>query len=187
MKLVKDNPLLQGLSGKFGNAVVRQTKKGIVVAPIPRRTDREPTEKQKAARKRFREAVLWAKGIKGDLRDVYIRIAAEKNCNPFNLIVSDHRHPPKIVELDASDYHGKKGQRIRVKVETLGRMQKVTVAIEDKTGKKLDQGEATAEDAKCEWWAWSATRTIPSQCVVLRIAAKDIPGHWVELEREREV
>ena len=59
--------LLEGVSGRIGNVVVKQYKDGkTVVANYVSKIDKKPTKAQRAQRMRFKYAVAYARKINND-------------------------------------------------------------------------------------------------------------------------
>jgi hypothetical protein len=85
------NPLIEGMSGKFGNVVFRSTPGGVVVSKRPARSSVKPSEAQMAQRQRFKEAVAYARQALSDpnLSSLYQQAAAEQKRRPFDVAVSD--------------------------------------------------------------------------------------------------
>ena len=85
------NPLIEGMSGKFGNVVFRSTPGGVVIAKRPARSSVKPSEAQMAQRQRFKEAAAYAKAALADpqVRARYEERAAELSMRPYDLAISD--------------------------------------------------------------------------------------------------
>jgi predicted nucleotidyltransferase len=66
--IVKDNPLLMGVSGKLKNIVVKQYQDKTVITSVPDMSRRKLSAKQKEANQRMQFAILSAKKITSDPR-----------------------------------------------------------------------------------------------------------------------
>jgi hypothetical protein len=85
--------LIKGLRGKVGGVVFRQSPKGdIIISKAPDMSNVEWSPAQKESRRRFREAIAYAKAAMADpgVRAVYEKQAAEQNRQPFRVAVSDY-------------------------------------------------------------------------------------------------
>jgi hypothetical protein len=95
MAKIKFNPLIRGMSGKMGGMIFRTSRTGeITVSKSPDLSGVKWSKAQKAHRKRFKEAVAYARAAMADpqIRLIYERMAAEKKNNkrPFDMAVSDY-------------------------------------------------------------------------------------------------
>jgi predicted nucleotidyltransferase len=61
--IVTGNPLLEGVSGKMKNLVVKQYEGKIVLSAVPDMSNRKLTEKQKEANQRMKSAINCAQAI----------------------------------------------------------------------------------------------------------------------------
>ena len=89
------NPVFELFTGKIGNLVFRRAHTGKLSVMYHRDTSHiKWSSAQKAHRKRFKEAVVYAKDAMKDpaIRSVYEQMAAEKKSNkrPFDMAVSDY-------------------------------------------------------------------------------------------------
>ncbi|OQP44760.1 hypothetical protein A4H97_10385 [Niastella yeongjuensis] len=66
--IVKGNPLLEGVSGKMKNLVVKQYQGQTLLTAVPDMSKRKLTEKQLEANEKMRMAIICAKGITEDPR-----------------------------------------------------------------------------------------------------------------------
>ena len=63
MARARNSFILQGLSGKIGDIVVKQYRYGTVVTKVPDMSNVKSTRLQKKKRKKFKEAVAFAQKI----------------------------------------------------------------------------------------------------------------------------
>jgi hypothetical protein len=66
MARVRNSLILEGLRGKIGEIVIKQYRYGTVVTKLPDMSNVKSTRLQKKKRKRFKEAVAFAKSILAD-------------------------------------------------------------------------------------------------------------------------
>src|SRR5687767_3958231 len=119
MAIIKNNPLLQGISGKIGGIVFRQRNGKTIVASKPYRSKKK-TAKQTAHQARFLEAVMYAKTamIEENSKKYYADFAKQSKCtSPYQAAVKDFLEEPKIRKVDANEYRGKKGDVIIITPE----------------------------------------------------------------------
>ena len=90
---VKFNKSIEAMWGRLDGLVFRRSYGGrVVVSASPNMSRVKWSEAQKAHRKRFREAVTYAKAAMADpqVRARYEREAASKGKRPFDMAVSDY-------------------------------------------------------------------------------------------------
>ena len=93
MPKIKLNPMFKEVRGRMGNIVFRRSNTGEMTAiKLADMSNVEWSDAQKAHRKRFKEAVAYAKAAMAEpkVRRKYEKEAAKKNKRPFDLAVSDY-------------------------------------------------------------------------------------------------
>src|SRR5690349_14056788 len=96
MPKIKNNPLLEGLSGKLGGLVFRHMKDGsTVVAAAPDFSKRVLSKEQRAHNSRFQQAAAYARQA-AKTEPIYAELAKGTLKNPYNIALSDWFHAPKI-------------------------------------------------------------------------------------------
>ena len=95
MAKVKLNPIIEELTGRLGNLVFRRTHTGNVsLIKSPNMSHVQWSPAQEAHRRRFKEAVAYARSAMADpeIRQIYEQMAVEKKKNkrPFDMAVSDY-------------------------------------------------------------------------------------------------
>jgi hypothetical protein len=173
----RNNVVTFGLSGKVGDLLIFRQRDGqTIVAKVPQQS-KSPSDKQKAQRKRFQEAVFYAKEAveTPELRELYAAMA-KKGKNPYTLAVADFLNAPDIDEVDLSAYHGAVGDTVRISVSDDFAVKNVTVGIVNTTGETVEQGEAVHKVGNL--WIYTATTEIndlTGKRIV--VSAFDIPGN----------
>ena len=112
----KNNVVTFGLSGKVGDLLVFRQKYGqTIVAQLPQKS-RKVSAKQKAQRKRFQQAVIYAKAAvdSPETGELY-RAAAKQGQTPNNVAIADFMNAPDIEHVDLSGYTGSAGDKILIK------------------------------------------------------------------------
>ena len=175
MAKVRNNIIIQGLSGSLGDQlVIRQDRAGRTIVGVAPTFDpnRTYTEAQLDRQDKFREAVAYAKDAKGE--EVYADKAKDTTRTPYNMAVADWFHAPEILEMDVSAWQFEAGQTIRIKAVDDVQVAQVNVVITDSTGAVVEQGQATRADGL--WWNYTTTAAAPEGPRVVA-TARDLPGH----------
>jgi hypothetical protein len=180
MARVQSNLVIHGLSGMLGKqVVVRRQKNGeYILAAAPNRRQGELSDTQKEHRERFRQAILYAKTAQTAAE--YQDIAKSRGKSAFNVAIADFMHPPEIIQIDLSDYHGSTGQPIDittvddVKVKTVG----VLIATDD--GTVVEKGSAEPVPAVANQWRYTSTAAAPSASVKIVVDVADLAGQITE-------
>jgi hypothetical protein len=181
MAKVRNNVIVRGLSGSFGDQMVIKIDKAgrTIVSNKPEfDEDRAFTPAQQAQQERFREARAYAKDAK-DL-EVYAQKAEGTPMSSSNIAMADWFHAPEIKEIDLSDWTGQIGQCIRIQAMDDVEVKQVSVVITDENDAVLEQGAASKEDAV--WWMYRTTATATGNPKVLA-AAEDLPGHITQMAK----
>lgn len=90
---INENELIKEIRGKVGNVVFRQSPNGdIIISKAPDMSAVEWSPAQQDHRKRFQQAIAYAKAAMAnpDVRAVYEKQAAQQNRKPFRVAVSDY-------------------------------------------------------------------------------------------------
>lgn len=146
MPKVKDNVVMQGISGAFGNIVFRQMPNGETW--VSRNYDfsrRKFSKAQKSHQKRFKEAASYARSA-AKKYPIYAELAKGTVKSPYNWALSDWFNPPVVHRIE------RKGGRIRVRATDNVMVTKVQVTILDAQGKVIEKGEG--RKGKNDWWEY---------------------------------
>jgi len=181
MAKVRNNLVMQGLSGLLGNQLtIRQDKAGrtIISARPQPKPNRTFTDAQKQHHHDFREAAAYAQSARG--AQIYVSKAAGTPMNPYNVALADWFHAPEILELDLGDWSGQPGKVLRVKALDDVLVMQVSVSIRDAGGALLEQGPATSVDSL--WWEYT-THAAGSGRLTVLASAQDMPGNVTEMSK----
>ncbi len=181
MATVRNNIIMQGLSGMLGNQLtIRQDKAGrTIIATRPRRNpNRAFSETQQQHRNNFREAAAYAQSAR--TAQIYISKAAGTPMNPYNVALADWFHAPEILEMDLGGWSGQPGKVLRVKALDDVMVTQVKISIRDAGGALLEDGPATQVDNV--WWEYTTHATGSGSLTVLA-AAQDMPGNITEMSK----
>ncbi len=183
MAKVRQNIIIQGLSGSLGDQIIFKQDKGgrtIISAKPTFHPNREFSEAQKLQRAAFREASAYGQGAQR--HPLYAQKAAGTPRSAYNIAMADWFHAPEVLEIDLSTWSGQAGQIIRIKAIDDVLVTKVLVAITDGENAVLEQGAATQADGL--WWEYTTTLMVSGNLKV-RASAQDLPGHIAEMTKTK--
>ncbi|MEJ1241885.1 hypothetical protein WBG78_27310 [Chryseolinea sp. T2] len=169
----------QGISGRVGNLVFRNTPNGVVVANRPRKTKSVSTN-QKAVRNRFSDAAFYAREQMKDIaiKELYESGVNSKMNSPYLVAVSDYLTAPKIGSIFTKSYQGQAGETVGIHAKDDFWVVAVMVQIHDSAGKLIESGEASQMmDSSC-FWDYVTTQKIAATkgCTITAIA-QDFAGN----------
>jgi hypothetical protein len=183
MALVRQNIVMQGLSGTLGEQLVIKVAKGgrtIVSVKPTFDENRAFSAAQQEQQQAFREAVAYAKEQKDN--QIYIAKAEGTSKNAYNLAMADWFHAPEILEINLDGWSGEAGQVLRIRVQDDVQVQHVEVMIMDEADTLLEQGSAV--DVGALWWEYTTTGTASGNPKVV-VAALDIPEHMTQVTEQK--
>lgn len=184
MAQVRNNIVIQGLSGSLGDQlVIKQSRSGrtIVSSKPVFSPNRAFSAAQKSRQDAFREATFYAQSARGN--DVYVQKAKSLGVSTYNLAVADWFHAPEIQEVDLGAWSGQAGQTIRIKAVDDVQVTKVTVVITDENDTFIEQGAANQVDSL--WWEYVTTATVSGGSPKVTASAQDLPGHIAEMTKAK--
>ena len=180
MAKIKLNPIVEEMSGGFGNIVFRASKGKTVMCRKPDFSNVEISDNQAEHRERFRQAVAYGRSVMADpdLRAMYEQAADRKDMPIFALTVADFFNAPTIHEVDLSAYTGKAGDLIKVNASDDFGVAKVHVALTQVNGgTPIESGYAVETAAGSGQWVYTATAAVPAGTTVnFAVVATDRPG-----------
>jgi hypothetical protein len=104
MAIIKDNIVIEGMSGMFGDMLVFKNYRGkTVVCKRPSRP-RGQSALQKENRNKFREASCWAKAtlLDAEKKEYYQKKARKlKLPNAYTAAIADYMRTPKVEQVNA--------------------------------------------------------------------------------------
>ena len=171
MAKVKNNALVEGISGSVGGMVFRQLPNGETwVSGKPDFSRRKFSQGQKSHQSRFQEAAAYAR-VAAKTHAIYAQLAAGTVKSPYNWALSDWFNPPVIHSIKRT------GNIIRVEASDNVMVAKVRVTILDAEGKIFEQGEAV----QAEGSLWEHIASNDGKVVA---EAWDLAGNEVRKEEE---
>ena len=168
------NPSFDGMHGALG-AIVYKTFDGQEIAsPLPKPTDNPPSAPQVRQQNRFADANEYAPMVSADpvLKAPYLAAAkAEGVSTVFALMMGDYLKPPTVTEVDLYYYHGRIGDRVRIRATDDFEVVGVTVSIRTEAGVVLESGPAVK---KGPIWIYTAQTVAPvDQDLTIEAEASD--------------
>jgi hypothetical protein len=157
MAKVKNNPIIEGISGSVGNMVFRQLPNGETwVSGKHDFSHQKFSQGQKSHQRRFQEAAAYAREA-AKSHSIYAKLAAGTVKSPYNWALSDWFNPPVIHTIK------RMGNLIRVEASDNVMVVKVQVTILDAKGKVLEQGQAVQAKAPStrsvsRWWEYVSSK-----------------------------
>ncbi|MDR1171716.1 MAG: hypothetical protein LBL24_04605 [Bacteroidales bacterium] len=183
----KGNVVIHGLSGKIGDLLIfRQVGGKTVVSKVPEQPKtKKVSDKQKAYRKRFQQATLYAKIAVGtpDTKELYDKKANKRSGKTaYHVAIADFLHAPDIHTVDLSQYTGAAGDEIRIEVSDDFAVKSVHVQITNADGSLVEEGDAV--NSAGFLWIYAATQNNESLTGDrILVTASDLPGNITTDER----
>jgi hypothetical protein len=179
----KGNVVTHGLSGTVGGMLVfRQTAAGTVVQSPPR-VSGKVSEAQRAQRRRFQHAVLYAGVAVSNPETGGIYAAkAGKSRSVRMVTIADYLCAPEIERVDVSDYHGRPGDVIRIEAIDDVAVKEVKVVITGVDGTPVEEGFAVPEATGYEWTYTATTVNDSLTGDRIEVYASDLPGNITKAE-----
>jgi hypothetical protein len=162
--------------------VFRQTATGTVVQSPPRMNGKE-SEAQRAHRRKFQRATLYANVVMSDpvIAEVY-GSKAKKGQTARNVAVADCMHAPNIERVDVAGYHGQPGDVIRIEATDDVAVKVVKVVITNSDGTPVEEGLAVPEATGYEWTYTATTANDSLAGDRIEVYASDLPGNITKAE-----
>lgn len=171
--------LTAGLRGTVGGTLVFRKMNGeTIVSASPERSSKEPSDKQKAQRERFRLASLYAQRVKTDpeILEEYLLIAVKKGySNVRSLIIRDYFQVPEILSFRVNT--GPEGTLLETIVVDYMRVKSVTVSLKAPDGSVLEAGNGVLGIDQQTWTYMVQDVAQLVAGVNVEISATDLPGN----------
>ena len=92
MGKLKDNVLVNGMSGSIGNVLLKQYKYGTVISKMPDRSKVKLTKHQKNLNSRFQDAVAYAQAVINDpkKKSGYEKKAKREKRSVYHVALSEY-------------------------------------------------------------------------------------------------
>jgi len=177
---IKDERCLDGFSGRIGQSLrLLDTADG-------RRQIRAldcPCGQDPACWESFQEALAYARGARH--RPEYRKVARNRRASAMQVATADFLHAPEIHHIDLEDYHGRRGDLIRIYASDDVAVTRLGVLIVDSANHLIEMGMARHDEG--DRWVYRARRQAPGEHVRVIVDAADLPGHLTEGRAEKTV
>jgi hypothetical protein len=181
----RNNVVTHGLSGKIADLLIFRQVRGQTIVSKVAEQPKTASEKQTEHRKRFQQAVLYAKAaiISPETEKLYSLAAKKEKRLALNVAVADFFDAPDIENIDLREYSGNTGDKIHVTVSDDFAVKSVSVRIINADGSLLEEGNAVQSTGNL--WIYTATQNNESlDGDKILIAASDLPGNVTQEEQE---
>jgi len=173
------NVNVRKLRGKFGDQIVYKVRYGkSYAADVPAPSSKGPNAVQDKIRLKFKMATIWAKAVLADPAKLAIYKALAKGpMTPWMLAITNYLRPPKVEEIDLSEYQGHVGDQINIAAVDITTVKSVSITIKDSTGAVVETGACQPDDIGL-FWVYTATTAIANLTgVVVTATAKNDAKH----------
>lgn len=170
------NNALNGIRGRMDNWVYRKFGDRMIISRRPE-FHGALSPAQLAVRERFREAAAYAKAALADpvRQPLYQAAARAKGMSLFAFVMGDFLNPPEVEAIDATGYHGRVGDLLKVTASDDFEVASVKVVIRTAANAVLEQGPAALANGR---WSYAATVPVAAGATVtIEATALDRPGH----------
>ena len=185
MSKIKNNPVLQNVSGMLGDTVVFRKVRGKMQMANRPASGRKPSEKQEAVKLRFQEATQYARQqlAQEESRALYESGITGQKHTAHVVAVTDYLNAPRVHFIETADYLGNVGDTILVKATDDFMVTGVKIVITGSDGIVLEKGDA-GPDGKVNLWKYVATAANTSvEGTKIRAIAFDRPGNKTTMEQ----
>ena len=176
---LKNNDLVKGSSGRFGDQLVYRQRGGrTIIARRPGKKTKPDSDRQLEVRELFAEAVLYAKSvIADDAKKALYQAKTDAFRSAYNLALADFCKAPEIRKYNVSDYAGQIGDQISIRALDDFKVESVKLIIKDSADSTIEEGAAVLSANGVDW-IYTATAVHPGLAgTKLIISASDIPGN----------
>lgn len=157
----RSNVIAHGLKGKIGNLIFRFWANRSIVSVVPDYRNIVWSKAQKANRRRFHDAMEWAKKILEDPKiRAYYRKKAKASQTIWNVAVADYMKKLRVEKVDLEKYQGLEGDMIGVTLFSWYEVSAVMLTIHDAKGNIMDKGPAVMTKECSKWIYTSAVHNL---------------------------
>jgi hypothetical protein len=177
MAKLEMDPAFNCVRGRLGNFVYRKNGPGAAMCKPPVRKPYVPTQAQLDFQAQFKDAIGYAQRVLADpqLAPRYRAGATVAGMRPFNFAFADFMKPPQVNRIDVTAYHGQIGEVIAVALSKEFELTSVVVKLLTPANVEVEQGAANLVGGE---WRYTATTVVNAGTPLLvRVIAKDLPGH----------
>lgn len=179
------NVVEKAASGAMGKELIlREVGEAGILAEAPTiNKNRVPTPKQEEQQDKFAEAADYANSVLETpaLKETY-GMRATKKRPVFKIAFQDYLTPPRIKEIDTSEYNGAVGSTIVIKAFDDFAVKQVRVSIFNAAGDLVEEGLAIVDPTFKIRYNYTATQVVailPGSKI--KAVVQDLPGNKKEL------
>ncbi|RWU10571.1 hypothetical protein [Pedobacter chitinilyticus] len=179
MAISKNNPIVDGASGRFGNNLVfRKRGNRTVMAVRPSVSERVPTEDQMTQRFLFMEASFYAKSVLENpvLKAAY-QAKAKEGQSAYNVAFKDYLTAPILHKLDWSKYTGELGSTLTGRITDVLAVTTVKMSLFDVNDVLIEEGLAVQSELKLDWVYTATVAHTPVVGTRILVQMTDTPGN----------
>ncbi len=186
MGYIKDNNMMEGMSGTVGKLLFTVRKDKTISSPKRGPNTKPPTAEQQAVQLNFERFSAYAQeAITDPVTKLLYQKGAKRGQTAFNAAFSDAATPPKILDIDYDlSYKGLVGDVFKLLVKDVVRVRSVKVRILSAAGAELEQGDAVPNADTGNFWKYTVTTAnpvLPGSRIL--ITATDLPGNVTNAEK----
>ncbi|HOX81758.1 MAG TPA: hypothetical protein PLJ60_19770 [Chryseolinea sp.] len=184
MSKISLNALVNGMSGKLGNAVLRRRGSRTVMASMPKERTSEFSIKEKAQQARFKRGAAYAKEAMKNpaIRAEYQQSAKKRESNAFAIALGDFLKPPSIDQIKTDGYTGKVNDIIAIQASDDFKVAAVKVAIRLPNDVLHESGVATFDGQALDWKYSITVANASVTGTKIQVIAMDYPGNEASSE-----
>lgn len=184
----ENNEVMYGARGKVGNLVVFKNYGDgkTIIAKVARKRDKPVySEDQQFAKERFKEGVIYAKGVVEDpILSAFYKPYVKPGLSVYNLALADFCKPPEIKTIKTDNYQGNIGDFITIRATDNFGITTLKVLISKPDGSLVESGLAVKAPNGSDWiYTSTAGNGSPAVDLEIKIQASDTPGNVTEFEQ----
>ncbi|MCY1505548.1 hypothetical protein D9M68_397670 [compost metagenome] len=183
----ENNEIMHGARGKVGKLLVFRNYYGqtIISRNGRRKKSTIPSEEQTLVKERFKEGVIYAKGVLQDqVLSNFYRPYAKDGVRIYNLALADFCKPPQIKSINTEQYQGNAGDRITIRAVDNFKVVSVSLTIWAADGTLIESGIAIQLANQVDW-AYTTTQSNPGlNGTTIKAKAIDTPGNITFFSQE---
>jgi hypothetical protein len=183
MSDVELNETINGYRGSIGKLVFKKYKGRTIVARKSV-TSKPPTDGQLFQRAKFADAAAFVKTVFANpaLLAFYEPIAKQRDLTVRAVAMGDFLKKPSIKPLDLSDYKGRIGDPITIRVYDDIGLADLNVKILTQNGTPIESGQAVEEGERSGKWIYTATAVAAlGSDVFIEVTGIDHAGNKVKM------
>ncbi|WP_410221255.1 hypothetical protein [Pedobacter sp.] len=188
MAVNKNNPVVEGASGRFGRTMVFRQKGALTVMAVrPKPTNKLPTQEQMRQRFLFAEASAYAMDAINDpvTKEAYLA-KAKGNQTAYNVAFKDFLTPPVLHLVDWSKYTGAIGDTITCRITDIMAVVSVKVSLYGTNDELIEEGMAVQSSLKLDWVYTATTAHAPVAGTRMVVQMTDTPQNVYTQEQLME-